>query len=84
MARSGYSAAKLLKKYNNEILITDAKPQNEEHVKELESLGIKFIQTQNPEELLDSSFDYVIKNPGIKIDHPVCNKAKELDMLSAI
>ena len=78
MARSGYSAAKLLQKYNNEILITDAKPQDEEHVEELRSLGVNFIQTENPEELLDSSFDYIIKNPGIKIDHPVCIKAKKL------
>jgi len=78
MARSGYSAAKLLKKYNNDILITDAKTQNQGHVKELEELGVSFIQSEKPEELLDSSFNYVIKNPGIKIDHPVCIKAKEL------
>lgn len=78
MARSGYSAAKLLSKYNNAILITDAKPQNEENVRELKSLGVNFIQTETPEELLDGSFDYVIKNPGIKINHPVCIKAKEL------
>lgn len=78
MARSGYCAAKLLKKHDNEILITDAKPQNDEHVRELNELGVKFIQTEKPEELLDSSFDCVIKNPGIKIAHPVCVKAKNL------
>ena len=78
MARSGYSAAKLLKAHQNEIVITDAKPQNEEHIKELEALSISFIQTDKPEELVDVSFDYIIKNPGIKIDHPVCKKAKEL------
>lgn len=78
MARSGYAAAKLLKKYNNEILITDKNDQNEEQLKELEALGVKFIKTDTPEELLDSSFDYVIKNPGIRIDHLVCLKANEL------
>lgn len=78
MARSGYAAAKLLKNHHNEILITDAKPQDSECVKELTELGITFIQTEQPEKLLDNSFDYVIKNPGIKIDHPVCRKAKSL------
>lgn len=78
MARSGYSAAKLLAKYNNEILITDGKPQDVSHVEELSELGVKFVMTDSPEELLDSSFDYVIKNPGVKINHPVCIKAKEL------
>jgi len=81
MARSGYAAAKLLKKHGNEILITDAKPQNEDHVKELEEIGVRFIQTEKPEDLLDNSFDYVIKNPGIKIDHPVCLKAKEFNII---
>jgi len=80
MARSGYSAAKLLSRYNNEILITDAKPQDEEHVKELEELGVKFVQTEKPEDLLNSSFNYVIKNPGVKINHPICEKAKELNI----
>jgi UDP-N-acetylmuramoylalanine--D-glutamate ligase len=78
MARSGYSAAKLLKKHNNEILITDAKDQNVEQVEELKELGVNFIKTENQAELLDETFDYVIKNPGVKIDHPVCKKAKEL------
>ena len=76
MARSGYSAAKLLKKHNNEILITDAREQDEEHVKELKALGVNFIQTEKPEELLDDTFDYVIKNPGIKINHPLLYSSK--------
>ena len=36
MARSGYSAAKLLSNYNNEILVTDMNKQDEKQVKELE------------------------------------------------
>lgn len=80
MARSGYSAAKLLLKYGNKVLITDSKEQDKEHIEEIETLGGKFIMTDNPELLLDESFDFVIKNPGVKIDHPVCIKAKELDI----
>lgn len=78
MARSGYEAAKLLSDYNNEIIVTDGKKQKEELVSELESLGVKVIITGDQLSLLDDSFDYVIKNPGIKYDNPVVVKAKEL------
>ncbi len=80
MARSGYSAAKLLNLHNNTILITDSKEQNQEHVKELEDKGIRVVISESPEELLDGSYDFVIKNPGIKINHPVCEKARELNI----
>lgn len=80
MARSGYEAAKFLVKKNCQILITDMKEQDIEKVKELEKLGVKIIITDNPQELLDNSFDYVVKNPGIKINHPVCEKAHELNI----
>ena len=62
MARSGYNVAKLLYK-NNEIVITDKNDQDEEKVKELESLGVKFIKSDNPLEIFNDSFDMVIKNP---------------------
>ena len=78
MVRSGYEAAKLLSDYNNEIIVTDGKEQKEELVSELESLGVKVIITSDQLSLLDDSFDYVIKNPGIKYDNPVVVKAKEL------
>ena len=78
MARSGYEAAKLLSDYNNEIIVTDGKEQKEELISELESLGVKVIITGDQLSLLDDSFDYVIKNPGIKYDNPVVVKAKEL------
>ena len=78
MARSGYEAAKLLSDYNNEIIVTDGKEQKEELVSELKFLGVKVIITSDQVSLLDDSFDYVIKNPGIKYDNPVVVKAKEL------
>lgn len=80
MARSGYEAAKLLSDYNNEIIVTDGKEQKEELVSELESLGVKVVITSDQISLLDDSFDYVIKNPGIKYDNPVVVKAKELEI----
>ena len=80
MARSGYEVAKLLSKYNNKILITDMKDQDEEKVKELNDLGINVIITDNPLNIFNESFDYVIKNPGIKLDHPLVLKAQELNI----
>ena len=80
MARSGYECAKMLSKHNNQILITDMKEQNIDHVKELEQLGVKFIISETPDEMLDDSFDYLIKNPGIRRDHKCVLKAKELNI----
>ena len=78
MARSGYEAAKLLSDYNNEILVTDMNEQDEKQVKELEEKGVKIVITSDPVPLLDNSYNYVIKNPGIKYDNPLVVKAKEL------
>lgn len=78
MARSGYEVAKLLSKYNNEILVTDKKEQDIKHIEELEELGVTFIQSDDPISLIDSSFDLVIKNPGIRYDHPLILKAIDL------
>lgn len=79
MARSGYEVAKLLKNHNCNILITDMK-EDKEKIKELESLNIKVVITDNPIDLLDESYDYVVKNPGIKIEHPICEKANLLNI----
>ena len=65
MARSGYEAAKLLKKHNNEIVLVDGKKQDEEKVKELEELGVIIHIDEDSSKYLDDSFDYVVKNPGI-------------------
>ena len=78
MARSGYEVSKLLSKYNNEIIITDKKDQNINHIEELEELGVTFIKSEDPVDLIDSSFDLVVKNPGIRYDHPLILKAIDL------
>jgi len=80
MARSGYEVAKLLSCHNCKILITDQKEQDKDKVEELEKLGINLIVTDDPCELLNESFDYVVKNPGIKVEHPVCLKAESLNI----
>ena len=77
MARSGYEVAKLLAG-DNDVFITDMKEQDNEKVKELENLGIIFKVSDNADELLNDSYDLVIKNPGIKYTHPCVLKAREL------
>lgn len=78
MARSGYEVAKLLLNRNCEVIICDSKEQNEEHVKEIEDLGGKIVITNEPEKYLDETFNYLVKNPGIRKDHVCVEKARTL------
>lgn len=81
MARSGYEACKYLSKHNNTIILNDGgsrNKQDEDKVLELEKLGVTCIFDGHPDDLLDNSFDYIIKNPGIRNDHKYVIKAKEL------
>ncbi len=78
-ARSGYEAAKLLLKRGNVVYLTDMKKDHDkEQMEELEKLGIHFVLGEHPDDLLDESFDYLIKNPGVPIDHKYVLKAREL------
>ena len=80
MARSGYEVAKLLGKANNTIIITDQKDQNQEQIDELKALGITFIKSNEPENLLDETFDLLIKNPAVFPFHPCVKKAHDLNI----
>ncbi len=80
MARSGYEVSKYLSKYDNEIIVTDAKEQESSRVQKLESLGIKVVITDKPEELLNNTYNVVIKNPGIKYTNPLIVKANSLSI----
>lgn len=79
MARSGYEAAKILAP-DNEIFLTDMKEQNQAFIAELEQLGVTFQMKEDPTDDLDESYDVVIKNPGIKYNHPTVLKARELNI----
>ena len=79
MARSGYEAAKLLANKGYEVVLTDIKKeQNSEHIDELKRLGVTLILGVDQDNLLDSSFGLMVKNPGIKNDHKCVIKAMEL------
>ncbi len=79
MAKSGYEVCKLLSS-KNEIIATDIKEQDLTKLEELSSLNISFIKTDEPENILDSSFDLVIKNPAVFPDNPCIFKAHNLNI----
>lgn len=79
MARSGYEAALVLSR-DNKVLITDRKEQELSKVEKLEDNGVKVIISEDPIDLLDDTYDYVVKNPGIKLDHPIVVKANMLNI----
>ncbi len=77
MARSGYEAAKLLVTKGYDVIINDAKSeQNPEHIRELQNLGVKIVLGSHPEELFDHTFKLLVKNPGIPNNHIYVEKAK--------
>lgn len=79
MARSGYEAAKLLAKRGNEIVLNDMKvEQDKEKLEELKDLGVTVVLGEHPDDLLDETFDYLIKNPGVPVEHKYVLKANEL------
>ena len=81
LARSGYQAAKFLMKRGNTVYLNDFKEedkQDQNQVEELRNLGVNLVFGSHPDDLLDESFDYLIKNPGVPIDHKYVLKAKEL------
>ncbi len=83
MARSGYQAAKFLIHRGNEVYLNDSKEEEKmdsSQVEELRKLGVHLIFGSHPDDLLDESFDYLIKNPGVPIDHKYVLQARELEI----
>lgn len=81
LARSGSEAAKYLIKRGNVVILNDAKEEDKHDanvVSELRGLGVNLVFGLHPDDLLDKSFDYLIKNPGVPIDHKYVLKAREL------
>lgn len=76
-AKSGIAIAKLLAGKNNNIILSDLKPLEEGIKNELISLGIKIV-IGDQLELIDASFDLIIKNPAIKYTSPLITKITEL------
>lgn len=81
LARSGYQAAKILIERGNEVILNDGKAEeklDQEQIKELRDLGVTLVFGEHPDDILDNTFDYLVKNPGVPIDHKYVLKAREL------
>ena len=77
-AKSGIAVAKLLAGKNNDITLSDIKELGDQDKKTLEDLGIKIIITSNQVDLIDTSYDLVIKNPAIMSTSDIVKKLDNL------
>lgn len=87
LARSGFSAAKLLHDLGALVTVNDGKPFEENReAQDLLALGIKVITGSHPIELLDEDFSLMVKNPGIPYSHPLIQgaMAKGLPIITEI
>jgi len=79
LARSGIAACKFLRKRNCNVTVNDMKKEEKKEIlDELKDLGVTVILGSHPDDLINSSVDYLIKNPGVPIDHKYVLKAREL------
>lgn len=79
-AKSGIAVAKLLANKNNDITLCDLNDIDEKIKNELESLNIKIIITKNQIDLIDESYDLIVKNPAIASVSPLIKKCHELNL----
>lgn len=78
LAKSGYTAARLLHKLGAFVTVNDSKPFEENpEAQDLLNLGVTVICGRHPEDLLDEGFELVIKNPGIPYRNHLIQKALE-------
>ena len=79
LAKSGLSAAHLLKKLGARVIVNDKLAlENNTEAQALIEEGFQVITGYHPEDLLDASFDFVVKNPGIPYTNPVVGQAEKL------
>lgn len=78
LAKSGEAAARLLDKLGAIVTVNDGKPFEENPTAQsLLEAGIRVICGSHPLELLDEDFALIVKNPGIRYDNPMVEKALE-------
>ncbi|WP_147802408.1 UDP-N-acetylmuramoyl-L-alanine--D-glutamate ligase [Alkalicoccus halolimnae] len=79
LARSGTEAAKLLLELGAKVTVNDQTPfAGNKQAQELKELGAEVICGSHPLDLIHNGLDTVVKNPGIRYDHPMISKAAEL------
>ncbi|WAA10633.1 UDP-N-acetylmuramoyl-L-alanine--D-glutamate ligase [Fervidibacillus albus] len=77
LAKSGFSAALLLHELGAIVTVNDKKTyeENKDAVDALRRKSIRVICGVHPEHLLDESFTFVVKNPGIPYSNPIVQEA---------
>lgn len=81
LAKSGYAVAKLLKKMGSDVTVVDSNPlENNTEAQALIDDGYKVITGNNDASLIDDSFDYLVKNPGIVYSNTLVQQAEKLNI----
>ncbi|MDO5387841.1 MAG: UDP-N-acetylmuramoyl-L-alanine--D-glutamate ligase [Clostridia bacterium] len=77
-AKSGISAAYLLKKLGANVIIQDLKTEDKlgEIVDELKKAGFELYLGANPDDIIENT-DILVMSPGVPVDLPFVNRAKE-------
>lgn len=79
LAKSGFAVAKLLKKMGSDVTVVDSNPlENNTEAQALIDAGFKVITGSNDASLIDDSFDYLVKNPGIFYSNDLVQRAEAL------
>ncbi|MFD1862388.1 UDP-N-acetylmuramoyl-L-alanine--D-glutamate ligase [Planococcus chinensis] len=78
LAKSGFTAARILHQLGAFVTVNDSKPFEENpEAQELLNLGVTVICGRHPEDLLDEGFELVVKNPGIPYSNILIQAALE-------
>jgi len=82
IARSGIAAAKKIKQFGEKVFLSDSKPESNFDKKIIQDLECEF--RGHSEKILDC--DIIIVSPGIPLDIPILQKAKErkIELISEI
>lgn len=79
LAKSGYAVAKLLAKINCQVKVVDSNPlKGNNEAQTLIDEGFDVVTGSNDANLIDDSFDYLVKNPGITYSNELIKRAIDL------
>ncbi|TCP29090.1 UDP-N-acetylmuramoylalanine--D-glutamate ligase [Scopulibacillus darangshiensis] len=78
LAKSGYTAAKLLHRLGAEVTVNDmASLDQDPHAAELKSMGVHIVDGGHPDYLIHENLYTIVKNPGIPYTNPLIASAMD-------
>ncbi len=79
LAKSGFAVAKLLNKMGSDVTVVDSNPlEKNTEAQALIDAGFNVITGSNDASLIDNSYDYLVKNPGIFYSNELVQQAEKL------